>query len=216
MSTSLGAVFLAGRILFAIFFVPLSGVGHIRRGTMMIGYAKSTGMPLPSLAGWPSGVWLIAGGVSVAAGLWADLGALMLGLFVTLAALQFHRFWAIEDESQRSTQKQSFGATSRFWSMPEPVRRFLRVRQGHSADDHRPAVRPRRLGLGLSRPLAGPSEDTPLAAGAERWVPRCLRVPGEYAGANPRIFLLRIRLPAARCTNTPHRLGTDTDWAQTC
>lgn len=108
MSTSLGAVFLAGRILFAIFFVSLSGVGHIRRGTMMIGYAKSTGMPLPSLAGWPSGVWLIAGGVSVAAGLWADLGALMLGLFVTLAALQFHRFWAIEDETQRSTQKQSF------------------------------------------------------------------------------------------------------------
>jgi hypothetical protein len=31
MSTSLGAVFLVGRILFAIFFVPLSGVGHIRR-----------------------------------------------------------------------------------------------------------------------------------------------------------------------------------------
>jgi len=108
MSTGLGAVFLVGRILFTIFFVPLSGVGHIRRDAMMTGFAKSTGMPLPSLAGWPSGVWLIAGGLSVAAGVWADLGSLMLGLFVTLAAFQFHRFWEIKDEAQRSPQKQSF------------------------------------------------------------------------------------------------------------
>jgi len=108
MSTGVGAVFLIGRILFTIFFVPLSGVGHIRRGAMMTGFAKSTGMPLPFLAGWPSGVWLIAGGASVAAGVWPDVGSLMLALFVTLAALQFHRFWAISDEAQRSTQKQSF------------------------------------------------------------------------------------------------------------
>jgi len=108
MSTGLAATFLVGRILFATFFVLLSGVGHVKRRGMMIGYAASTGMPLPYLAGWPSGIWLIAGGASIALGVWADLGALMLGLFVTLAALQFHRFWTIEDAAQRSTQKQAF------------------------------------------------------------------------------------------------------------
>jgi uncharacterized membrane protein YphA (DoxX/SURF4 family) len=108
MSSGIGAVFLVGRILFSIFFVALSGVGHIRRDAMMTGYAKSARMPLPVLAGWPSGVWLIAGGLSVAAGAWADAGSLMLGLFVTLAAFQFHRFWTISDDAQRSTQKQAF------------------------------------------------------------------------------------------------------------
>ena len=108
MSAGLGVVFLIGRILFATFFAPISGVGHIRRSGGMIGFAKSSHMPLPYLAGWPSGVWLIAGGVSVAAGLWADLGALMLGLFVMLAALKFHRYWTFTDEAQRSTQRQAF------------------------------------------------------------------------------------------------------------
>jgi putative oxidoreductase len=108
MSTALGAVFLAGRILFATFFVAVSGVGHIKRSSMMTGYAKTTGFPLPILAGTPAGLWLIAGGVSVAAGLWGDLGALMLGLFVVLAGIGFHRFWSIEDPAQRSTQRQAF------------------------------------------------------------------------------------------------------------
>lgn len=63
---------------------------------------------MPVVAGIPAGLWLIAAGVSVAAGIWGDLGALMLGLFVVLAALGFHRFWELEDAAQRQTQSQAF------------------------------------------------------------------------------------------------------------
>lgn len=108
MSPEMGAVFLAGRIIFVISFVAISGVGHLKGASGMTQFAKSSGFPLPVVAGIPAGLWLIAAGVSVAAGIWGDLGALMLGLFVVLAALGFHRFWELEDAAQRQTQSQAF------------------------------------------------------------------------------------------------------------
>ena len=52
MSTANGVIVLAGRILFAIFFGAVAGVGHFRRSKMMEGYAKSAGFPVPAIAGW--------------------------------------------------------------------------------------------------------------------------------------------------------------------
>ena len=74
----------------------------------MIGYARSARLPLPYLAGWPSALWLGAGSVLLALGIWPDLGSLMLGAFVIPAALYFHRFWTIEDPGQRQTQATNF------------------------------------------------------------------------------------------------------------
>lgn len=108
MADELAAVFLVGRILFAFFFVAVAGVGHIKRAGMMVGYAESSKLPMPVLAGYPAGVWLIAGGLSVALGAWGDVGALMLGVFVIPAAGFFHRFWKIEDPMQKQTQMQFF------------------------------------------------------------------------------------------------------------
>ena len=55
MSAGAGAVVLVGRVLFSIFFVR-SGWGHLTKGKGMIGYAETAGLPVPYLAGWPSGV----------------------------------------------------------------------------------------------------------------------------------------------------------------
>jgi putative oxidoreductase len=108
MSDAAGAVVLIGRILFAYYFGAVAGVGHFKRDQMMKGYAQQAGFPVPSVAGWVAGLWLIIGAVSVGLGIWPDLGALMIGAFVIPAALFFHRFWTLEDETQRMSQKQLF------------------------------------------------------------------------------------------------------------
>lgn len=100
-------ILLVGRILFAAIFMN-SVPFHSVQGQMAIGYAKQVGFPVPALAGWPSAVALLAGSASIILGVWADLGALLLGAFVLLAALGFHRFWVLHDPEQRRTQKLNF------------------------------------------------------------------------------------------------------------
>jgi putative oxidoreductase len=109
VSTEAGLILLAGRVLFGLFFAAVAGFGgHIRNGKMLEGYARSAGFPLASIAGWPTGVWLVVGGFSVAFGIWPDVGALMIAAFVVPAAGYFHRFWEIEDQMQKMTQQQLF------------------------------------------------------------------------------------------------------------
>ena len=108
MSGSAGAIVLAGRILFAVFFGAVAGVGHIRRSPTYEGHAKQTGFPIPAITGWPVGLWLVAAALSVGLGAWPDLGSLMIAAFVVPAALFFHAFWKIEDQTQRQTQRGSF------------------------------------------------------------------------------------------------------------
>jgi uncharacterized membrane protein YphA (DoxX/SURF4 family) len=108
LSVPAGAIVLAGRILFAVFFGAVAGVGHIRRSSIYEGHAKQTGFPIPAITGWPVGLWLLAGSLSVAIGVWPDLGSLMIAAFVVPAALFFHAFWKVQDQTQRQTQRGSF------------------------------------------------------------------------------------------------------------
>lgn len=106
MSDASGAVLLAGRILFAVFFA-WAGYRHLRGGEQMTGFARGVGFPMPALAPWPAGSWLIAGAVSIAVGIWPDIGALMLIAFLVPAAVWFHAFWKAPPE-QRMMQEQLF------------------------------------------------------------------------------------------------------------
>src|SRR6059036_3952209 len=108
MSDAAGVVVLIGRILFAYFFGVVAGVGHFRRDQMMRGYAQQASFPVPAVAGWVAGLWLMLGAVSVGLGVWPDLGSLMIGAFVIPAALYFHRFWSLEDAMQKMSQRQLF------------------------------------------------------------------------------------------------------------
>jgi uncharacterized membrane protein YphA (DoxX/SURF4 family) len=108
MSTAAGLVILAGRVLFAIFFGLVAGRDHVRFGAMFEGGARAAGFPAPFLAGWPAGAWLIVGSLSVALGVWPDVGALMVAVFVIIAAAWFHRYWEIADEQQKRLQTQLF------------------------------------------------------------------------------------------------------------
>lgn len=108
--SDLGAwILLLGRVLFALNFALVAGVGvHILKGEMAVGYARSVGFLFPALAGWVTGVWITAGGLSIALGIWADLGALMIAAFVIPAAWWFHRFWEVQDENQKMTAQLLF------------------------------------------------------------------------------------------------------------
>ena len=100
-------VLLLGRLLFVVSFASAAAF-HFSKGEMASGYAKQMGFPIPVLGAWPSGVWLGAGALSVALGIWPDLGALLLAGFPIPAALWIHPFWKIEDPNQKQQQQMNF------------------------------------------------------------------------------------------------------------
>lgn len=108
MSDTAGAVLLVGRVLFAAYFAYY-GLGHLRGSRGFVEGTRARGrLPVPFLAGWPAGVWLWAGALSVALGIWPDVGTLMLGVFVTLTILYVHDFWNLDQDAGREAQRQLF------------------------------------------------------------------------------------------------------------
>jgi putative oxidoreductase len=107
MSTFAEIVLLIGRILFASLFL-YSARGHYVNGPMMVEYSRSSGVPFPALAAWPTAVWLVAGCASIILGVLPDVGSLMLAIFVVPAAFYLHRFWTFDDPQQRREQEMSF------------------------------------------------------------------------------------------------------------
>ena len=109
MNEVAGVIILIGRILFVLFPGYESGFKfHLRQSKAAEGYAQSGNFPAPVLGGWPAGLWLVLASVSIAFGIWPDIGALMLAVFVVIAALYFHRFWQVQDPNDRYVQTAFF------------------------------------------------------------------------------------------------------------
>ena len=106
VSTLGGVILLLGRILFVALFVSAAR-GHIKNHPR---YVEGSGkkLPIPVLAGWPAGVFLLLASVSIVAGIWADIGSLMIAVFLVPAAVLFHPFWSHTDPAARRTHEQSF------------------------------------------------------------------------------------------------------------
>jgi putative oxidoreductase len=95
-------VFLAARILFAHLFVLSGLTNHFsRRG---VEYARAYGAPTPELLVPVSGVAIVAGGLSVALGIWADLGALFVAAFLVGITPIMHAYWKEQDEQMKAMQ----------------------------------------------------------------------------------------------------------------
>jgi uncharacterized membrane protein YphA (DoxX/SURF4 family) len=99
-------VFLIGRILFGMLFV-MSGL-TVHMGREGVEYARAYGAPAPALMVPLSGAVIVAGGLSVALGIWADLGALLLAAFVLSIAPIMHAFWKEDDEQMKAIQMAQF------------------------------------------------------------------------------------------------------------
>lgn len=98
---------LVGRILFSLIFI-LSGVGHFAQREQMVGYSKMKGVPAAELMVPLTGLMILAGGVMVAAGIYADLGALILVAFLLPTAYLMHAFWKETDPMQKMVENAMF------------------------------------------------------------------------------------------------------------
>jgi putative oxidoreductase len=83
-----------GRILFSLIFI-IAGTSHFSATT--IGYAAAAGVPLANLAVPASGLLALLGGLSIAFGYRARLGAAAIVAFLVPVTLMMHNFWAMPD-----------------------------------------------------------------------------------------------------------------------
>jgi uncharacterized membrane protein YphA (DoxX/SURF4 family) len=98
-----GFIFLAGRVLFSVFFI-MSGYNHLTKLGMMAQYAGSQGVPVPKLAVGVTGLMLLGGGLSILLGFEPRIGALLLVAFLIPTALIMHRFWGVADPMMAQNQ----------------------------------------------------------------------------------------------------------------
>ncbi|MEZ5174708.1 MAG: DoxX family protein [Acidimicrobiia bacterium] len=87
---------LVGRILFGLIFVSSAIAGHLLQHKNTAEYAQMRGVASASTMVYLSGIWILAGGLSVILGVWTDLGALLIALWCLTAAFMVHHFWTDE------------------------------------------------------------------------------------------------------------------------
>lgn len=98
---------LIGRILFVALFLN-SAVSHFTQAQSMIQYAGSKRIPSPGPAVLGGGILLGIGGLSVLLGIWPDLGALLLAIFLVPTAILMHGFWQETDPQARYSEMLQF------------------------------------------------------------------------------------------------------------
>lgn len=103
----MNAVLAIGRILFAIVFVR-SGIMHLTKLEAMTGYAKYKKVPAAKFFVALTGIAIILGGLWVALGIYADLGALIIAAFCLAAAFQMHNYWAETTPEAKMTESVAF------------------------------------------------------------------------------------------------------------
>jgi putative oxidoreductase len=93
-------IVLIGRIIFCALFLS-SAYAHFTQSEQM-------GVPSGRLMVLVSGVLILAGGIMVLLGLWADLGALFLVAFLIPTAVLIHGFWKETDPMARQMETVQF------------------------------------------------------------------------------------------------------------
>ena len=101
------ALVLIGRILFTLLFLS-SAVNHLVKTKALAGYAASRGVHPAVPATVVSGLLILAGALSVLLGVWADLGALLLAVFLVPTAFFMHAFWTESDPQARQGETVHF------------------------------------------------------------------------------------------------------------
>ena len=74
----------------------------------MTGYATYKKVPAAKLAVIVSGLMILVGGLYIALGIYADLGALLIALFLIPAAFMMHAFWKESDATAKQTESIGF------------------------------------------------------------------------------------------------------------
>lgn len=91
-------LFLIGRILFSVIFIS-AGFNHLKDFTHTVEMAKMTKAPFPKLSAAMS-LFALVGGLSVAFGFYAEIGAFLLFIFLIPTTFIVHAFWRLPDEQK--------------------------------------------------------------------------------------------------------------------
>jgi putative oxidoreductase len=101
-------VFLVGRILFVLIFLFSGSTIHLLQAKQGVEYARMYRVPAPEITVPLTGVMAVLGGLSVAFGIWGDLGAPLLIAFLLPVAFYMHAFWKETDPQQKANQMAHF------------------------------------------------------------------------------------------------------------
>jgi putative oxidoreductase len=101
------ALHVLGRIIFGGFFA-YSGLNHLQNSKGMAQYAGAKGVPAPEQAVQATGAMLLAGGLSIMAGLKPRQGLALIVAFLAPVSLQMHRFWEEQDPQKRQMEMIQF------------------------------------------------------------------------------------------------------------
>ncbi len=120
------ALLLVSRLLFGGYFV-YAGMGHFMHHATLAAYAASRGVPAADLAVLGTGLLLIAGGTSIAAGIAPKVGAIFIAVFLLGVTPIMHAYWNDADPAQRANDLVNFtknlallGAAGLVAAIPEP------------------------------------------------------------------------------------------------
>jgi putative oxidoreductase len=91
--------------MFAGIFI-LTALGHFSKQS--IGYAAAQGVPAAALLVPLSGAIALAGGLSVAVGWHARIGAALLALFLAPVTIAMHKFWTMSDPTAAGLHEAMF------------------------------------------------------------------------------------------------------------
>jgi len=103
----MNAVLVIGRILFALIFIN-SGISHLTKLEAMTGYAQYKKVPAAKLSVIVSGLMILVGGLYIAFGVYADLGALLIAIFLIPTAFMMHAFWKESDATAKQNETIGF------------------------------------------------------------------------------------------------------------
>ncbi len=103
----MNTVLIIGRVLFALIFLA-SGANHLTKLEAMTGYAQYKKVPAAKLAVAVSGLMILVGGLYIVFGVYADLGALLIAIFLIPTAFLMHAFWKEADATAKQNEQIAF------------------------------------------------------------------------------------------------------------
>jgi putative oxidoreductase len=96
-----GVLSAAARVLIGLIFL-MSALGNkIPNFDSVAGYMASEGVPAAKVLLAGAIVFLVVGSLSVMAGAWTRVGAVMLLVFLAAATYYFHDFWTFEGQERQ-------------------------------------------------------------------------------------------------------------------
>ena len=94
-------LFLVARILFGG-VLAFTGLNHFLDTESMAGYAEYKGLPAPRASVLASGGLLVFGGLALVAGVFPELAAGGIAVFLVMSAIAMHDFWTVEGEDAQT------------------------------------------------------------------------------------------------------------------